>query len=179
MGAWQRGLAWTLAAFATLGVGALSQVPYEADSMDEAVVRAAWRFRGARVDECRTLTPAQQAELPAHMRRERVCDTRVIPYRLTVRIDGVLVVDDTARAGGAHEDRPLYVSRDVVVVPGTHAVAIGFERLEELTGDAAAAVPAALEFAAHLELAPKQVALITYDPATQRLVHRGYGRDRP
>jgi hypothetical protein len=165
----------------TAGIGALSRVPYEADSADHALLRLAWRVRGARVEECRRLTPEELERTPPHMRRDEVCEGRVLPYRLIVTVDGQLVVDDSVHAAGARADRPLYVSRDVPVTPGTRRLAVRFERSLVPAVDSTPAsevAPPALVFESAITLASKEVALLSYDPASRRLVLRGYGEAR-
>ncbi len=170
----QRALAVAVAVAVTVGVGALSRVPYEADAADDAVVRTAWRYRGGRVETCRTLTPEELAELPAHMRREQVCEVRAVPYELTVRIDDVEVVRDTVRSSGARADRPLYVNRDLPVSPGRHRVQVRFARLDPSDADDSGA-GAAFTLDEDVQLDAKQVALVTYDDVAEQLVLRGYG----
>jgi hypothetical protein len=75
-------LAAVLAAGATVGLGWLSQVPYEPGSSDDAMIRLSWRARGARVEECRPLTAEELERIPSHMQREEICEGTVLPYRL-------------------------------------------------------------------------------------------------
>jgi hypothetical protein len=165
-------------------LAALSLVPYTAEPGDRAVVRLAWRARGERVRECRRLTAAELARLPQHMRQEEVCERRILPYRLRVDVDGVRVVDELVRAGGAREDRPLFVFRDLSVMPGTHHLQITFEREgtveqekeEEEEVDATEAVRRARETPERLGLdgpvvlVPRQIVLVTYDDEGRRLL---------
>lgn len=179
----RRGTAVLLAAGIAGGIGALSQVPYEAEPADHAVIRLAWRVRGTRVEECRRLTDEELQRLPQHMRREEECEGRMLPYRLQVVLDGLPVVDDVVRASGAREDRPIYVYRELPVSPGDHEIRVHFElqRREVSTPRVAedVSVPesasALLLLTADLSLGPKEVALVTYDAERRQLVARGYG----
>jgi hypothetical protein len=101
-----------LATLVLTGVGAGTRVPYRFSESDEAVLRLSWRLRGVRVEECRRLTAGELERLPAHMRREEVCEGRIAPYRLTLEIDGHQVEDGLVHASGARADRPLYVYRE-------------------------------------------------------------------
>ncbi len=68
------GLGALVALLMTLAIGALSQVPYRTESADQAWIRLSWRVSTPRIEECRTLTAEELAELPIHMRRDEVCE---------------------------------------------------------------------------------------------------------
>lgn len=175
----------TLGAIAALGLtaalGALSQVPYEPGGAGRAVVRFAWRVRSVRVEECRALTPQEQANLPAHMRRTEVCEGTVLPYRLQAQIDGELRLDRLVQPAGARGDRPLFVFEEIDVTPGPHRLDVTFER----EGDPAeedtlgVATPALIALGRHIELAVNEVALVTYDATRRELVLLGQGTQAP
>lgn len=185
-----RTLALGVAAALTVGIGALSQVPYEAEAGGHAVIRLAWRIRGVRVEECRQLTQEELDRVPSHMRRTEECEGRTLPYRLQVTLDGRELVDEEVRASGARGDRPLYVFHEQAVAPGAHEIRIQFARqdgdgvdredlsqLGEKADEPTAqpATPSILEFATSLTLNAREVALITYDAGARQLVLRGYG----
>lgn len=181
---WLRVLGVTTAVILTVVIGALSQVPYEPDRRDDAVIRLAWRVRGTRVEECRRLTEEELARKPAHMRQEVECDGRILPYRLLVSIDDSTVVDRVVRPAGAREDRPLYVFHEQTVLPGEREVTVRFELEREAeprtasdTTRASTAddTPSVLELNVRLALGPKEVALVTYDGEQRQLVVKGYG----
>ncbi|HEX7091319.1 MAG TPA: hypothetical protein VF192_14350 [Longimicrobiales bacterium] len=113
---------------ALAALAALSRAPYREPGADEAVLRLSWRVRGIRVQECRSLTPEELAALPPHMRRPEVCEGRIAPYRLRVRVDGRVLADTLVHAAGAREDRPVYVFREFRVLPGVHRVDLRFVR---------------------------------------------------
>lgn len=156
----------------TVGLGALSQVPYEPDTADHAVVRLAWRVRSVRVEECRRLTEDELQGVPTHMRREEVCEGRVLPYRLIVSLDGTPLVDDVVRAAGAREDRPLFVNYEVPVEPGALDLSVRFARQGDAPQDTASveSTPAVLMLEQRIELGSKDVALVTYDAGARSLV---------
>jgi hypothetical protein len=160
----------------TVAVGGLSRVPYRAQSGDDAVIRLAWRTRGVRVDECRRLSPDELAELPVHMRREEVCESRTLPFRLRLEVDGVTVIDKQIESGG-RQDRPLFVFEEVAVAPGAVEVSVSFVREAEIPTGASEVefAPARLELRERLELDARSVALVTYDPQSRRLILRGAG----
>ena len=174
-------------------IGAGSWATYATGASDAALLRLSWRARGVRVEECRRLDDDEIAALPAHMRRETVCEGGLAPYRLRVDVDGERVVDSPVRGAGVREDRPLYVFRELELAPGRHRVQVGFERLrageaegrggvtprpaprapsEGRRAGSRDAVRAALTLDAELTLDGGAVALITYDATARRLVLR-------
>jgi hypothetical protein len=178
----KKGLWPVLGAVAALGLtaalGALSQVPWEPSGAGRAVVRFAWRARSVRVEACRALTPQEQENLPAHMRRAEVCEGTVLPYRLQARVDGELRLDQLVESAGARGDHPLFVFEELQVTQGPHRLEVTFEREGDApSGDTeAGATPAQLALTQQIELAVNEVALITYDATQRELVVRGHGR---
>jgi hypothetical protein len=170
-----------LALLLTAGIAALSRVPYEPAHPEEALIRLSWRTPGAFVEECRTLSAEELERLPVHMRRERVCEGRLVPYRLQVALDGRTVIDEVVRAAGAREDRPLYVFRELPVPAGEHRLEVVWEQAEEgaaaptARAGATGAPPPRLTLHARVRLAPRDISLITYDLDERVLVARGRG----
>jgi hypothetical protein len=171
-----------LAVLVTAGIAALSRVPYEPTHPDEALIRLSWRTPGAFVEECRTPSPEELERLPVHMRRERICEGRLVPYRLHVALDGRVVIDEVVRAAGAREDRPLYVFRELPVPAGEHRLEVVWEEAEAgaaalrgLAGRPGEAPPR-LTLDARVRLAPRDISLVTYDMDERVLVARGRGR---
>jgi hypothetical protein len=189
-----------LALGVVLGIAALSRTPYAATGDDAAMLRLSWRVRGERVQECRKLSDAEIEALPPHMRRSEVCEGRVLPYVLSVRVDDREIVHDTIHGAGAREDRPLYVFREIPLRPGSHSVSVDFvrerragrserERKHREKGDRdehgdygdehdALATPARLALDVTTRLDPGAVGLVTYDPDHRALLLRTAG-DRP
>lgn len=177
-------LAAAVAVAGLLGLAALSYAPYTASPADAAEVRLTWRARVPRVEECRRLTAEEQAALPAHMRREEVCEGRVASYRLDVTMDGLPVRSSTVKGAGARGDRPLYVFESIPVAPGEHDLAVSFTRLDGADADSAAAdaaadgaagdggVPDRLVLRETVGLLPREVVLVVYDAGRQRLALR-------
>lgn len=166
----------------TWALGWLSQVPYDAASDVESLVRLAWRTRGTRVDACRRLTDAELERLPIHMRQEEVCERRTLPYRLVVVLDGRTVVDEAVYPSGARADRPLYVYREFPMRPGRHDVEVTFTRTpvpqdtaRGVEGERDATAPARLTLREQVLLGPDQIVLVTYDPEQRRLALKGSG----
>src|SRR5581483_10229084 len=90
----RRALGAITAAASLAFLAALSRVPYAAEPGADALLRLAWRARGERVEQCRRLTPAELARVPAHMRQEIQCTGRIVPYRLRVALDGREVINE-------------------------------------------------------------------------------------
>ena len=170
-----------VALLATAALGALSRVPYTARLGTDAYVRLAWRSRGERVETCRHLSPEELARLPAHMRREEECEGHILPYRLDVMLDGVVVVRDSVASKGARADRPLYVFREIPVAPGRHRLSVTFSRLGAIPPgeQERGALPERLDLDAEVTLGPREVTLVTYDEDRRKLVLRGYGTPSP
>jgi hypothetical protein len=116
------------------------------------------------------------------MQQDRVCEGRVAPYHLRVRIDGTMVSDDTIRAAGARSDRPIYVLREYTVPAGEREVRVEFGAVieagaarpedEERPGNG---FPASLELHTRVRAIPGRAVLITYDTDARALVVRTAG----
>jgi hypothetical protein len=171
-------------------IGAVSRVPYAEHREQHAVVRLAWRSVGVAVRACRRLTPEELARLPAHMRREEECERRSLPEQLDVSLDGNAVISEVIRASGAREDRPLFVYRNLEVSPGRHRLVVAFTRTgpeaesgvaRPGSGDSApprrspGVAEGRLSLDTVLVLAPREIALVTYDASLGKLVVRGPG----
>jgi len=185
-----------VAAVVTLAIVGLSRVPYAAVRSEDGELRLAWRFRSERVSACRKLSDAEQAALPAHMRRKEDCTRGLRPYRLTVQVGApsagvtgeaaAVALVDTVRARGAESDRPLFVFRRIPLAPGRYAVRVEFaavglggpapagEAGQRSAGSAAAGNDsgAVLQLDATLTIGPRRVVLVTYDDDAKRLVVR-------
>lgn len=166
-----------VALVATAALGALSQVPYTSERGSDAYVRLAWRARGERVETCRRLPPEELAKIPAHMRREEVCEGHVVPYRLLVTVDGVTAAQESVASKGARADRPLYVFLEIPVAPGRHRLGVAFARIGAIPAGERerGTLPERLDLDTVVSLGPRQVALVTYDEDRARLILKGYG----
>jgi hypothetical protein len=168
-----------LLAGATVGaLASLSELPFRAEAGEMGLIRLSWRARGELVRECRRLTPDELADVPLHMRREEVCERRILPYRLRVTVDGVPRIDAVVRAGGAHEDRPLFVFAELPVGPGRHHVRLTFEQeigdrpwleAEEDPAHERLETPPHLALDEILAVDRREIVLVTYDDENKRL----------
>jgi len=105
-----------------------SRMPWQTGERERGVVRLSWRMRPEHIEHCRDRTQTELGALPVHMRTPRICETRAVPYRLIVMIDGAIADTAIVLPGGAKHDRPLYVFRDWSLVPGRHHVSVTFGR---------------------------------------------------
>ena len=160
-----------LAAVVALGLTAAlvvgSGLPYVDDHSDRALMRLSWRAVGERIQECRTPTEEELAALPPHMRRREICEGRMTPFHLAVRIDGAAVFEDRIHPAGTRQDRPVYVFREFPVAPGEHRIEVRFAAVLPEGAEAGARAPLVLDET--LRLAPRQIALVTHDDAAGRL----------
>jgi hypothetical protein len=160
---------------ATLGVAAASRVPLTFYPSNDALVRLTWSARPERIEECRSPTADELAGRPAHMRQTRVCEGRAATYRLEVRVNDVLRVDEEVHGGGWRRDRRLYVFHELPVPPGEARVDVRFTRVETASSPAAgplhdAFVAPRLTLEQRMRLNPREVVLVTYDAARRTLV---------
>jgi hypothetical protein len=156
----------------TAGLVAGSQLPWLAYPGDAARIRLSWRTVSEPVSECRQATPEELEALPLHMRMQTICERRHAPFRLVVRVDGVLVRDALLEPAGASGDRPLYVFEELPVPPGAHRLLVEFSE-QRSTED----VPSrAFRLDAGIELAALDVALVTLDASGERLAIAGPAR---
>jgi hypothetical protein len=163
-----------LALALAISVAALSRLPHDPTGNDDAMIRLSWRTPGELVNECRKVSQEELERQPLHMRREEICEGRIVPYHLRVILDGRVELDETVRAAGAREDRPLYVHRELRVSPGEHRIEVQWER----DGGGADEGRSGLSLQSTLELAAREVALITYDLDRRVLVSRGGRSER-
>jgi hypothetical protein len=142
-----------------------TRMPYASNPRDAAALRLAWRALGEAALHCRTPSTEELARLPAHMRRQQICERRLPTFRLAVEVDGRRALDQRIEPAGAAGDRAAVVLRELPLAPGEHRVRIEFTPEGEPN-----AAPKRLERT--IVLAPGQVALAMEDPETRDLVLR-------
>jgi hypothetical protein len=155
-----------IAAISALALGLIgwgSRAGYRSGAGDHALLRLSWRLRGERIENCRNRTQQELDALPAHMRTPRLCETRSVPYRLIVTIDGGEPHTTILRPAGARHDRPIYVLQDSALAPGTHHVTVVCVRADRATP--------LLRFDGSLNFFRGYIELITVDESTGQLVH--------
>ena len=164
-------VAVALAVISTVVVAGLTRLPVRFDADRDALIRLSWRVDGISVEECRTLSDEELANLPLHMRNPEACIGRIAPYRLQVGFGGTRFVDDTIRPGGARGDRPIYVLSDFPVHPGEYRVQVRFDPIL-LPGTTwlPGAKPLSIDETVRLER--RDIVLVTLDDDTQELAIR-------
>jgi hypothetical protein len=157
----------------TLAIAEGSHVTIRRDPGADGVLRLAWRARPDRVEDCRPQSAEALARLPAHMRQPMICEGASASYRLQVRVDGQLALDEVLRGGGLRHDRPIYVFRELRVMPGEHEVAVQFVRIEPNAQDQPGGVPPSLTLSRSIQFRPGRVVLSSYDPERRTLYFAG------
>jgi len=114
-------------AFIALG----ASLPLPGAPPEDGLLRLDWRVRGEEAGGCIRPTEAELERLPPHMRNPDACEGGLPPYRLTVRIDGTLVLNEVVRGGGVRGDRPLTVYAEVPLAPGARRIRIDFAPADE------------------------------------------------
>ena len=187
MSAVDRGLGIALAAAAMAGLAWASNVPTTTRGSADAVLRLAWSARPERIERCRRQSDEELANVPQHMRQELVCEGVTAQYRLSVRAQGSVIADQIVRGGGLRQDRRLYVFQELPLSPGETAIDVRFEREagdarddqdedddeDEEKRERGGTIPRELSLAARVNLAPREVVLVTYDESRRALVVLG------
>lgn len=120
----------------TVALAAGSRVPWNADSSQDAQLVLSWRGVSESRDLCREPTEEDLAGLPSHMRPDRICEESLAEFRLTLALDGVVLVDRAVRPAGARNDRPIYVLERIPVAPGSHRIEVGFNPIASTANSA-------------------------------------------
>lgn len=189
-------LAVGTAIVAALGIAAVSRARIPVHTSNDAVLRLAFSARPERIEHCRTLSDAELADVPQHMRQREVCEGTTASYRLEARRNDVMLESRVVRGGGMRSDRQLYVFDEFPLPSGTSVVEVRLERIDvrdmpdslasaaELrdTQDSLAtreqdararrvadAVPAQLLLRETVTLEPREVLLVTFDRETRQL----------
>lgn len=137
------GIATAVSAGVLFGIVRASAAPVPSRGAESSRLRLSWSARPERIEVCRTLSAAELEEREEHMRQHVECDGRFATYLLRVESDGRTLHESVVRGAGLRHDRPLFLIREIEVVPGTHRLRITFSRRETTDDDAAAFAGAA------------------------------------
>ena len=94
------------------------------------------------VSECRRLTAAEIAALPANMRRPLDCPRERLPVLVEVDLDGETIVSESSPPSGLFGDGPSQIYRNFTIPSGRHSLAVrlrdsarseGFDYIHEAT----------------------------------------------
>lgn len=116
------------------GLAATSALSVPWHGATAAKLRLSWVARPERIERCRTLSAAEMAERPAHMRQERECIGASATYRLRIAVDGAQTADLLLEGGGLRKDRAIFALDEFAVQPGRRQFEIQFTRVEPAEG---------------------------------------------
>jgi hypothetical protein len=171
----------------TVLLAGLSRAPQRVHGTDAGLLRLSWSGQPERIEVCRAVPEAELENLPRHMRQAVVCEGRSASYQLTVVQDGDTLLEEPVWGGGVRHDRPVYLYREFVADPGTHHLIVRFTRLDEPSSPNPPAadsaperpgrgrldrLPSELLLDTAITVRPRQVVLVTFDPAERGLVVR-------
>lgn len=72
--------ATALCAASAFAIGAGSRARFELEASGDAAIRLSWRAVGRPVEQCRTPSAEELAQLPVHMRRSEICERRLSAF---------------------------------------------------------------------------------------------------
>ncbi|MCC6213360.1 MAG: hydrogenase iron-sulfur subunit [Polyangiaceae bacterium] len=119
LGAWA-----ALAVLFTLPLAYASRVPYAPPPRTSPELVVSFRHAGSNQERCRDVPAEENARLPPHMRRPRVCDRGRAPVRLRVEVDGQPALERTYPPKGLRGDGPSLALETLTVAPGEHEISV-------------------------------------------------------
>jgi len=131
-----------------------------------ALLQVSIAHAGARLAPCRRLSPEELAARAPNMRAPEVCPRARSPVRVTVELDGRVLVDEILPPSGLARDGSSSLYRRI-------AIAAGERRLTVRVVDDLRHLPApqhVFERRARVSLAPGQVLSIDFKPARGGIV---------
>jgi len=140
------------------GAAALSAWPsYRGHVESDAVLKLSFSHGGAR--NCRQMTEAEMAKLPANMRRREVCDRKRLPVLVELQIDGATAFRAELPPSGLSGDGPSRVYEKFVLPSGSHEIAARLRDSGRTEG---------FDYAAQrtVDLAPGQNFVIDFSPVS-------------
>lgn len=110
-------------ALAALFVGYFSADPaYRQVPEGMAQIKLSFRHGGARLEDCRKLTPEELAKLPASERKPSTCTRARIPITVEIALDGRPLYADVLQPTGLSSDGPAETYRKFLVPAGRHMI---------------------------------------------------------
>lgn len=144
-------------------VGVFATWPgYSPMAPNDALIRLSFTLTSKPVSECRKRSPEELARLPPNMRAPMQCPRERSPVRVEMELDGKPVLSQVARPSGLRRDGAATVYRRLVVPAGSHKIAV---RLQ----DDALAKGFTHSLEQTVTLAPMQIVVVDFDPATQSI----------
>jgi coenzyme F420-reducing hydrogenase delta subunit/ferredoxin len=105
-------------------LGVVSDLGYAAPDVDGSELVVTFKHPGRVGEDCRELTPDEQAKRPVHMRQERICDRERAPVRLRVALDGEPVIASLHPPAGLWGDGNSVAVTQIPVSPGEHVIRV-------------------------------------------------------
>ncbi|MDX1376773.1 MAG: hypothetical protein R3357_14500 [Burkholderiales bacterium] len=147
-----------------LVIVALSHLPrYAPVPQGAALLQVSIAHAGARLAPCRRLTAEELAARAPNMRAPEVCPRGRSAVRVTVELDGRVLLDETLEPSGLARDGTSTLYRRI-------PVAAGERRLKVRVIDDLRAPARAVERSARFALAPGQVLSVDFKPARGGIV---------
>lgn len=92
---------------------------------DQAVITMAFAHAGARLGECRELSPEELAKLPPNMRAPMECPRERSPVTVELRLDGERIIEQSFQPPGLYNDLGVDVYLSAKVPAGRHRLTVG------------------------------------------------------
>lgn len=104
-------------------VGYLASSPaYQQVPEGLAQIKISFRHGGVCLADCKKLTPAEIAKLPANERRANTCNRERVPVALEIRIDGATAYEALLQPTGFSRDGPSETYKKILVPAGPHHI---------------------------------------------------------
>lgn len=113
-----------LAVAFTLPLAWASRVPYAPPAPAGPELVVSFRHAGSNQERCRDVPPEENAQLPPHMRRPRICERGRAPVRLRVEVDGRPTLERSYAAKGLRGDGPSLAMETLRLEPGEHEISV-------------------------------------------------------
>lgn len=113
-----------LAVVVSVGLGASTAIGYRAPVMPGSELVVSFKHPGSLSEDCRVLSEEEKLKLPAHMRRDRICDRARSDVRLRVEIGGETVLERSYAPAGIWSDGNSVGVERIPMPLGEHAVRI-------------------------------------------------------
>jgi len=102
-------------------VGYFAAAPaWHAADAGQAQIKLSFTHGGARLQECRRLSPEELAKVPPNMRRPLECSRERVPVVIELDLDGQPLYRASIPPSGVWKDGPSAVYQRFTVVPGKH-----------------------------------------------------------
>ncbi len=120
-----------LAVIVAAGLGASTAVGYRAPSSAASELVVTFKHPGSLSEDCRVLSEEEKLKLPAHMRRDKICDRARSDVRLRIEVDGAPVIERSYSPAGVWSDGNSVGVERLPIEPGEHVVRISIGETPE------------------------------------------------